>query len=160
MLLAIILKCRPRMQQHICNTGHRNKIANRVNTLRHRGKGQLIQIMSHPVYRRISQPDTAARQADLPQHCSQNNPCPDRLLAIGLAGKRPAKRNHGRLAGHLAGKAGNLFSLNAANIGCPLRGFGNAICRTCQIGSKFVKAITMAGQKFGIMQAFIQQDIT
>ena len=53
-LLAIILECRPGMQQHIGNTCYRNKIANHVYALRHGSKRQVVQIMSHPVYRRIS----------------------------------------------------------------------------------------------------------
>ena len=87
---AIIVKICAWPGQHISDPGDRNKIFYRIYPLRQCGQRQPVQIISHPVHRRIANTHPPAGTPDLAQHCGQHNACPHGLFTIGLTGQRPA----------------------------------------------------------------------
>ena len=127
--LAVIGKFRARIQQHVTDPGHRNEALHRIAPLRQRRKGNMAHIVADMVGNGIAEPEPAPRQADLAKHGGKRNGGPIGLLAILLAGQRPADRYHGTAGSHAPGQPQNGIGIDSGQRRCPKGVLRNAVNR-------------------------------
>ncbi|MNT92721.1 hypothetical protein D3C72_2340510 [compost metagenome] len=78
------------------------------------------------------------------------------LLTVMLTLDPPAAHDHGALFRHITCQLAQHFSIDAADIGCPLGSFRRTVGFTQQIGLELVEAYGVGFQEVRVMQLFGQ----
>ena len=105
----------------------------------------------------IAKAETAAGQANLPQHRRQRHHHPVGLFAMMLTLNAPAAHDHGAMLRHISRQLLDSLSINAADIRSPVGIFDDAIFFTVQVGFKFIEPYGVGFQEIRVMQIFSQQ---
>ena len=155
--LAIIVKCRARVQQHVADPRNRDEIRHRVPALWHSRIGYPRHIVAHMVGDGVSKSDPAPGQPDLAKQGCQRNGRPEGLFTPLLPAERPADADHGALACHFMCQSGDISLGNAGQRRSPRSVFHHTVRLPVQIGHEFAIANRITFNKGAINKTIPMQ---
>ena len=157
-VLPVVVVARAGMQQHVRDPGHRDIGIDAVRALG-QTRGRYPVGVTDVAGGSVAVPETAARQADLPEHRGQHHAEPDRLLAVFGALQRPADRDQRAPGRHLAGQRADPLGRDPGQGGGPRRGLRHAVSLAAEITREPRVAHRVPVQEAAVGQVFLVEHV-